>query len=124
MRLLIIFLFTSLSLMAQVPFSVVTDSGATESDSLQLNGLHIVAIDVSADFNGDSIYVLTSSSLGGTYERVYTTGGDPLGFAAVAGRMYVLNPRDYYLFEKYIKLEHNSAADSEQTHTVFLGNYN
>ena len=110
--------------MAQVPFSVVTDNGATESDSLQLNGLHIVGIDVSADFNGDSIYVLTSSSFSGTYERVYTTAGDPLGFAAVAGRMYVLNPRDYYLFEKYIKLEHNSAADSEQTHTVFLGNYN
>ena len=104
MRLLIILLFTSMALMAQVPYEVITGNGATDSDSLQLNGLHIVGIDVASDFNGDSLYILT--------------------FPAVAGRRYVFKAADYYMFEKYIKIQHNSAADSEQTHTVYLGNYN
>ena len=125
MKLFIIFLLTSISLMAQVPMSVVTDNGETESATLELNGLHVVGIDVSADFNADSIYVITSSSKAGTYERVYRAeDGTPVGFPAVAGRFYRLLPTDYYLFEKYIKLEHNSAADADQTHTVYLGNYN
>ena len=125
MRLLIILLFTSMALMAQVPYEVITGNGATDSDSLQLNGLHIVGIDVASDFNGDSLYILTSDSFTGTYERVYlTSDGTPLGFPAVAGRRYVFKAADYYMFEKYIKIQHNSAADSEQTHTVYLGNYN
>ena len=125
MRLLTIFLFITTSLMAQVPYDVITGNGATDSDSLQLNGLHIVGIDVSADFNGDSLYILTSDSFTGTYERVYRAeDGTPLGFPAVAGRRYRLLPTDCYLLERHIKLQHNSAADSEQTHTVYLGNYN
>ena len=124
MRLLIIFLLTSVTFMAQARYEVTVKNTATESDSLQLNGLHIVGVRVASNFNGDSLYVLTADSLDGDYTRVYTANdGEYLGFVAEPGQRYILNPPDYYFFEKYIKLESNTAADAEQTHIVYLGNY-
>lgn len=125
MRLFIFILLLTTAVMAQSRHEVTVKNTATESDSLQLNGLHIVGIRVASNFNGDSLYILTSDSLKGDYTRIYRAEDSSyLGFPAEPGQRYRLLPTDYFMLEKYLKLESNSAADAEQTHIVYLGNYN
>lgn len=118
---LIAILFAS-SLFAQAPITATIDSGETVSDIVYLEGNNLVGIEVSDDFNGDSLTILTASSASGTFKPIRNTDGI-LSFPVTAGGIYVLKPSDYFILRKYIKIQHNDETDTSMTHNVFLGGY-
>lgn len=51
-------------------------SGQTASDAIDLSGCELVGLIMPAAFTGTSIKILSSPTLGGTYQNIYPSGAD------------------------------------------------
>lgn len=124
MKYFLIAMLFATALFAQNPVDALVESGDSISAAIMVGGDRVVGIEVSDDFNGDSIFVKTSSSYSGTYKVIKNEAGAVVSaIACSAGDLIRFNRDNFYLIRKYIKIEHNDPTDSDQTSKIFLGSY-
>lgn len=123
MKKLIFMIFICATIYAQTPVTVTIDPGETTSAAIRLHSEHLVGFLAPDSCNADTLTVLTATSYGGTYSGIYNEDDAIIAQPFTEGRIYRLRPTDYYILNKYIKIQLNVEADTAETFTLFKGGY-